>query len=249
MEQVQSWASAINANDVAMFIASVTKDNVNISQNINGTFYTPVQYLAKYGNTNSHQMLDHLLFLGADLSLKADAATLPVNVVKKSKKNLIEDTMNKCEPLNNKACVKIGTLSLFNPNLNEYDNVIILNLLFHLDQGKYIPNENSQNKEIIMKNAKKWKRSSWLPCLSKFSGLPWSEGCGVPGILHESIINYSPPPPAPAPRPNPFLHGPRITEPPPWAKQWWTVYGGKKSRKAKSRRSNKTKRRRNTPSA
>lgn len=241
MEQVQSWASAINADDVAMFIASVTKDNVNISQNINGAFYTPVQYLAKYGNTNSHQMLDHLLFLGADLSLKADAATLPVNWVNNSEKYLIQGMMYKCEPLNNKACVKIGNLSLINSNLNEDGIGIMFDLLINLDEGKYIPNENSQNKEIIMKNAKKWKRSSWLPCLSKFSGLPWSEGCGVPGILHESKTNYSPPLPAPArARPAP----PRITEPPPWA-----YYGGKKSRKAKSRRSNKTKKRRNTPSA
>jgi hypothetical protein len=148
MEQAQSWASAINADDVAMFIASVTKDNVNIRQNINGAFYTPVQYLAKYGNTNSHQMLDHLLFLGADLSLKADAAALPVNGLTYSDKYLIEGMMNKCKPLNNKACVKIGNLSLFNPNLNESHIEIMLDLLMYLDEGKYIPNENSQNKEI-----------------------------------------------------------------------------------------------------
>lgn len=76
MVYCKDWFEAIRCNELGELVRLVNKANVNIRVREEGGAgdYTPVQFLARISPGNSPAMLEYLLSLGADLSLKANTA-------------------------------------------------------------------------------------------------------------------------------------------------------------------------------
>jgi hypothetical protein len=73
MSLCKDWFEAIRCNDTKELMRLVNKANVNTRAKEAGSSsqYTPVQFLARISPGNSPAMLEYLLSLGADLTLKA----------------------------------------------------------------------------------------------------------------------------------------------------------------------------------